>query len=115
MFGIRLFIERYTGHPSYPQLFLYRNTDQPWVFATFTANLTSFFLQISTTSEHKMKYNAFQKQRLPSLRPYAAGEYAFKEPQHAHTATILTELPLYAVSQLKALIERADSKLGITR
>lgn len=64
MFGIRIFIERYTGHPSYQQLFLYRNTDLPWGFATFTANLTLFFLQIGTNSEHKMKYNTFQKQRL---------------------------------------------------
>ncbi len=50
-----------------------------------------------------------------SLRSYATGEYAFKGPQHAHTATLLTELPLYALSQLKALMERANSAPEITR
>lgn len=40
-----------------------------------------------------------------SLRPYSTSEYVFKTPQHAHLATLLTDLPLYAISQLAAVIE----------
>lgn len=39
-----------------------------------------------------------------SLHPYSTNEYAFKEPRHTHTATRLIELPLYAISQLAAII-----------
>lgn len=37
-----------------------------------------------------------------SLRPYSTGELEFKKPQYKHTACLLTELPLYAISCLKA-------------
>ena len=40
-----------------------------------------------------------------SLRPYSTSKYAFKTPQHSHLATLLTELPLYAISLFPSLIE----------
>lgn len=40
-----------------------------------------------------------------SLHPYSTSEYALKEPQHTHNTTTLTELPLYALSQLNAVMK----------
>lgn len=48
-----------------------------------------------------------------SLRPYSTSTLAFKNPQFKHESCLLTELPLFAVSALKAELSPAHSTAAL--